>query len=59
MSDLATTVLHVLIHAPRPMHYEGLKARVAVQCDRTLCAALMTLECEGQIGRAGGVFRAL
>lgn len=59
MSDLATTVLHVLLWASEPMHYEGLHARVGVKCHRTLCEALMTLEAEGQIGRTGGMFRAL
>lgn len=59
MSDLATTVLHVLMTAPEPMPYEGLRARVGVKCHRTLCGALMTLEAEGQIGRRAGLFLAL
>jgi hypothetical protein len=59
MSDLATTVLHVLMTAPEPMHYDAVQARVGVRCDRTLCAALMALEGEGQIGRRAGLFLAL
>jgi len=47
------------MNASEPVPYEGLQARTGVECDRTLCGALMTLEAEGQIGRTGGVFHAL
>lgn len=57
--DLATSVLSILMNASEPVPYEGLQARTGVECDRTLCGALMTLEAEGQIGRTGGVFHAL